>query len=127
MVRRTDNGMPAGSIFRSLLACAAILLVSAEASAAQRFISSTRLTVDDDGATLSVEFNCKVTYLRHAPESRGDRLAIELDPTTICNGVSPQAARSRARVRPLNADSVGLLDACCVPRRYSHRARRAIG
>ena len=37
-------------------------------------------------------------------------MSIELDPTTICNGVSPQASKSRARLRPLNADSVYLVD-----------------
>ena len=110
MVKRNNNGVVAVPIRRSLLACAAILLVGADALAATRFISSTRLTADDSGATLSVEFNCKVTYVQHAPESRGDRLTVELDPTTICNGVSPQAAQSRARLRPLNADSIGLLD-----------------
>ena len=110
MVRRVDSGLIAGPVRRSLLVCAALLLAGVDAMAAQRFISSTRLTTDDAGATLSVEFNCKVTYLQHTPESRGDRLTIELDPTTICNGVSPLAARSRARLRPLNADSVGLLD-----------------
>ena len=99
-----------GPAFRSLLACAAILLVGAEAIAAPRFISSTRLATDDTGATLSVEFNCKVTYLRHTPDAQGDRVSIELDPTTICNGVSPQASQSRSRLRPLNADSVYLVD-----------------
>ena len=86
---RADNSALAGPARRTLLVCAALLLVGTDALAAQRFISSTRLTTDDTGATLSVEFNCKVTYLRHAPEARGDRLTIELDPTTICNGVSP--------------------------------------
>ena len=107
---RADNSALAGPARRTLLVCAALLLVGTDALAAQRFISSTRLTTDDTGATLSVEFNCKVTYLRHAPEARGDRLTIELDPTTICNGVSPQSAQSRARLRPLNADAVNLVD-----------------
>ncbi len=110
MVRLGNNGVMAEPTRRLLLACAAIVLVGADAAAAQRFIASTRLTADESGATLSVEFNCKVTYLRHAPESRGDRLTIELDPTTICNGVSPRAAQSRARLRPLDADSVRLVD-----------------
>jgi tetratricopeptide (TPR) repeat protein len=110
MVRQANNISVTGSARRSLLACAALLLVGADAMAAQRFISSTRLTTDDTGATLSVEFNCKVTYVRHSPKARGDRLTIELDPTTICNGVSPQAAQSRARLRPLNADAVNLVD-----------------
>ena len=93
-----------------MVACAVVLLAWADAAASQRFISSTRLTSDDSGATLSVEFNCKVGYVRHAPESRGDRLTVELDPTTICNGISPQAAQSRARLRPVDADSIRLVD-----------------
>ena len=54
MVRRCDNGASTGPALRSLLACAAVLLVCADAGAGQRFISSTRLTSDDSGATLSV-------------------------------------------------------------------------
>ncbi|MDH5620438.1 MAG: SPOR domain-containing protein, partial [Gammaproteobacteria bacterium] len=48
--------------------------------------------------------------MRHEPQTRGDRLRIYLDPTGICNGVSPLIAESRSRLRPFNADSAKLVE-----------------
>lgn len=94
----------------ALLTGAVLLLAAATVDANPRFVASSRVSTDDTGATLSIRFNCKVGYLRHTPDSRGDRLRIELDPTSICNGISPQAAHSRIRLRPANADAAQLVD-----------------
>ncbi len=57
-----------------------------------------------------MRFNCKTEYLRHEPRERGDRLRIYLEPTSICNGVSPTVAESRSRLRPFNADKAHLVE-----------------
>lgn len=74
------------------------------------FIESSRVSGDSDSATIEVRFNCKAEYRRHEPQSGGDRLRIYLDPTGICNGVSPIVAESRTRLRPANSDSAQLVD-----------------
>lgn len=78
------------------------------------FIDSARVSSigsgDEVRAELNVRFNCKAQYLRHEPQGGGDRLRIYLDPTGICNGVSPVVAETRSRLRPLNSDSARLLD-----------------
>lgn len=88
----------------------ALILWSATASAGPGFIDSSRVSGDASGARIEVVFNCKAQYLRHEPEGVGDHLRIYLDPTSICNGVSPLAARSRAVLRPINADLAQLAD-----------------
>lgn len=78
------------------------------------FIDSARVSSvgsgDETRADLDVRFNCKAQYVRHEPQSGGDRLRIYLDPTGICNGVSPLVSGSRSRLRPFNADSAHLVD-----------------
>ena len=92
-----------------------MLIVAAPvAFAGPGFVDSARVSSigsgDESGADVEVRFNCKAQYLRHEPQGGGDRLRIYLDPTGICNGVSPVVAESRIRLRPLNADSARLLD-----------------
>ncbi len=84
--------------------------LAAVAFAGPGFIESSRVSGDADSATIEVRFNCKAEYLRHEPQSGGDRLRIYLEPTGICNGVSPVVAESRTRLRPGNSDSAQLLD-----------------
>jgi len=91
---------------------AGTLLVAAmpAESAGPGFIESSRVFGDDSGADIEVRFNCKAQYLRHEPHGSGDHLRIFLDPTGICNGVSPLVANSRALLRPVNADVARLAD-----------------
>jgi tetratricopeptide (TPR) repeat protein len=110
MVISPNNNGRARLALRDILTCVALLLVGVTAEADPRFVASARVSADDASATISIQFNCKVGYLRHAPDAQGDRLRIELDSTTICNGISPQAAQSRARLRPANADAARLVD-----------------
>ena len=105
-----DKNVCASRAIRALLGCAALLLAGVSAEANPRFVASSRVSADDAGAVISIRFNCKVGYLQHAPESQGDRLRIELDPTSICSGISPLAAQSRSRLRPANADAARLID-----------------
>ena len=69
-----------------------------------------RVSATASGADIEVAFNCKAQYLRHEPQGRGDHLRIHLDPTSICNGVSPLVASSRSILRPANADNAHLAD-----------------
>ncbi len=92
------------------LAVALVVLSSTTASAGPGFIESSRVSATASGADIEVAFNCKAQYLRHEPQGSGDHLRIHLDPTSICNGVSPLVAGSRSILRPANADSAHLAD-----------------
>jgi len=93
------------------LAGALLLGYASLAMAGPGFIERTRVSGDSNGpAQVEVRFNCKVQYLRHEPQGGGDRLRIYVEPTGICNGVSPDVAESRSRMRPANADAARLLD-----------------
>lgn len=89
-----------------------ILLLSGMSSAlaASRFITGTHVSSDDTVATIAVNFACKVEYVDHLPVSRGNRLLVQLEPTTICTGSSPTIARTREQHRPMNADDAKLLE-----------------
>lgn len=89
-----------------------VLLIAAPplASASAGLIGSSRVTGDDSAANVEIRFNCKVEYLRHEPEGPSDSLRVFVEPTSICNGVSPLVAQSRGRYRPINADSAQLVD-----------------
>lgn len=91
---------------------AGVLLVFASqvVPAAPNFVASSRVSGDESSAIIEIRFNCQVSYQHHEPQKQGDLLRIYLDPTTICNGVSPLAAQSRGRYRPTNADIAGLID-----------------
>lgn len=89
----------------------ALLIAAAPlASAGAGFIDSSRVSGDASGADIEVTFNCKAQYLRHEPQGSGDHVRIYLDPTGICNGVSPLVANSRALMRPSNSDMAHLSD-----------------
>ena len=99
---------------RRWIAGAIIISLAASAYAGPGFIESSRVSVnsttDASSATIEVRFNCKAEYLRHEPQESSDRLRIYLDPTGICNGVSPVVAESRSRLRPVNSDNANLTD-----------------
>lgn len=96
------------------LAGALLILAVPAALAGPGFIENARVSDgtsgDESAANVEVRFNCKAEYLRHEPQSGGDQLRIYLEPTGICNGVSPLVAESRSRLRPFNADSAHLVD-----------------
>ena len=91
---------------------AGVLLIGAasNATAGPGFIESSRVSGSSSASTIEVRFNCKAEYLRHEPQGGGDRLRIYLEPTGICNGVSPLVAESRSRLRPANSDNAQLVD-----------------
>ena len=97
-----------------ILAIASLVLPVSPALAGPGFIGSSKVSIDDSSADLlasiEIRFNCKAQYLRHDPRSNGDRIRIFLEPTSICNGVSPVVAESRSRLRPFNADSAHLIE-----------------
>ena len=79
-------------------------------AAASRFVTGASISSTDTIATITVDFACKVEYLGHLPVSRGNRLRVQLEPTSICAGASPTIAGSREQYRPLNADEARLLE-----------------
>jgi len=96
------------------VAIALLVFAASPASAGPGFIASSRVSIDESGAeslaSIGIHFNCKAQYLRHDPLNSGDRVRIFLEPTGICNGVSPLVAESRSRLRPFNADSAHLIE-----------------
>lgn len=66
--------------------------------------------IDDETSHIEIRFNCKAHYEGHDPAGSGDRLRIRLEPTSICNGVSPAVVAGGSRSRPFNADAVFLSD-----------------
>lgn len=85
-------------------------ILASVALAGPGLIASSRITGDESAADIEINFNCKVTYQQHEPPSRGETLRIYLEPTGICNGVSPTVAESHGRFRPANADRARLFD-----------------
>ncbi len=93
------------------LALAVLLLCStATVHGATRFVTGTTVSSDEDVAVITVQFACKIEYVSHLPVSRGNRLRVQIDPTTICSGVAPAAARTQEQFRPINADAANLLE-----------------
>jgi len=94
---------------RPLLAVIAIAAAVA-ASAASGFVSDTKVSRAGNLAAISISFNCNVEYVGHEPNGRGSELRIHVEPTSICAGVSPLAARTVERRRPADADLARLID-----------------
>ena len=93
------------------LAIAVLLVgITATAHGATRFVTGTTVSSNDNDAVITVQFACKVEYVNHLPVNRGSRLRVQIDPTTICTGVAPSAARTQEQFRPLNADAAKLLE-----------------
>jgi len=99
-----------GRRFRRWVAATLLVLAAPVTWAGPGFISIARVSGDELNADIAISFNCKAQYIRHEPQGRGDHVRIYLDPTGICNGVSPLVASSRALMRPLNADMARLSD-----------------
>ena len=93
---------------RRYLVFLVLLCTASGVFAAPAFISGSKVTRGSSLAEVSVQFACNVQYIEHFPASRGDTLRIQLEATTICNGVSPLVAQSREQHRPLQADLVNL-------------------
>lgn len=93
---------------RQYLTSLLLLCIASVVFAAPAFISGTKVTRGSSLAEVSVQFACGVEYIEHFPANRGDTLRIQLEATTICNGVSPLVAQSREQLRPLQADLVNL-------------------
>ncbi len=87
-----------------------LILLIPVAFAAPNFIGNSRVTGDSANASIEIHFNCQVTVLDHTPRKQGDHLRIRIEPTTICNGVSPYAVQSNGRYRPVNSDRAALID-----------------
>jgi tetratricopeptide (TPR) repeat protein len=89
---------------------ASLLLATLPAFAAIGFVSGTKVSRVGDLAVITVSFNCNVAYLGHEPRGIGSQLRLQLEPTSVCTGVSPLAAITQERHRPASADLAKLID-----------------
>lgn len=97
--------------WHSTLAAGLVLLLGCPTVfGAPRFVTGATVSSDEDVAVITVQFACKVEYLSHVPVNRGNRLRVQVDPTTICAGVAPSLARTQEQYRPLNADAAKLME-----------------
>ena len=101
--------MTSRTLTRCLAVCS-LTLLALPALADPRFIVRTEVTPSGDGATIAIELACSVEYVGHNPIERGNRLRIQLDVTTLCNGAPPSVASSREMFRPLHAEKARLLE-----------------
>ena len=77
--------------------------------AATGFITSSNVSSGDVYTEITIRFGCDVTYMGHLPRDTGDVLTIDLETTTICHGMPPSVADSRATHRPPAADKAALI------------------
>ena len=94
----------------SLGAGVLLLLVMSSTFAASGFIVGSNIRSGTNIAEISIQLACAVEYVDHFPTGVSDRLRIQLESTTICNGVSPTVASSRESHRPLDADLAKLVE-----------------
>jgi len=95
---------------RSRLAAATLLLFAVQAAAGAEFVTGARVSRVGDLAVVTVSMSCDVQYVGHDPGTGGDQLRIQIEPTSICTGVAPSAARTQERLRPASADLAKLVD-----------------
>ncbi|RLC57130.1 MAG: hypothetical protein DRI30_04745, partial [Chloroflexi bacterium] len=77
---------------------------------ASRFITGGDVARNENVAIITIQFACRVEYVSHLPISRGKRLRVQLDATSICSGSSPTVAQTHEQYRPSNADLAKLLE-----------------
>lgn len=87
-----------------------LLITGSTAYSAGGFIAGTEIRHGANIAQIRIRFGCKVSYISHNPTGIGETLRIQLESTTFCTGISPLIAEQRERIRPANADEVGLVD-----------------
>lgn len=97
-----------------LTALCATLFWVLPAGADSGFIGNARVVVNESGtdtlASIVVHLKCRTQMLHSEPTGQGDRLRIFLEPTSICDGVSPLIVNSSSRIRPSNADDARLTE-----------------
>jgi tetratricopeptide (TPR) repeat protein len=87
-----------------------LLFLTSGAFAASGFIVGSSIKRGTNIAEISIQLACAVEYVDHLPTERTDRLRIQIESTTICNGVSPTIASTRELHRPLDADRAKLVE-----------------
>jgi hypothetical protein len=88
----------------------ALLCYASGTLAASGFIVGSNIKRGTNIAEISIQLACAVEYVDHLPTGRTDRVRIQIESTTICNGVSPTVAYSREQHRPLEADLAKLVE-----------------
>lgn len=93
-----------------LVAGILLLFIMSSAFAASGFIVGSNIRSGTNIAEISIQLACAVEYVDHFPSGETDRLRIQFESTTICNGVSPAVALTRELHRPLDADLAKLIE-----------------
>ena len=88
----------------------ALLCYASGTLAASGFIVGSNIKRGTNIAEISIQLACAVEYVDHLPTGRTDRVRIQIESTSICNGVSPTVAYSREQHRPLEADLAKLVE-----------------
>ncbi len=96
--------------YRNLVAAVVLLGLASTSIAASGFIVGSNIKRGTNIAEISIQLACAVEYVDHLPTGRTDRLRIQIEATTLCNGVSPTIAGSREQHRPLDADLARLVE-----------------
>jgi len=87
----------------------ALLAAAGTAAAAPGFITGSKVNRGSVIAEVTLWFACDVQYLGHNPAGQGDQLRVQLEATSICDGVPPSVAGNREQYRPLDADAAHIL------------------
>ena len=95
---------------RKLLLLCVLSCFATTAIPAPGFVVSSKVRGGTNVAEISIQFACAVEYLGHFPSDKGDRVRIQIESTTLCNGAQPTIAYSRQQHRPLDADLAKLLE-----------------
>lgn len=88
---------------------AAFMFASSAGNTGPGFIAGSQIKSGNAVAEVSVQFKCNVMYMGHEPAADGDQLRIRLESTGVCNGVSPEIAKTREQYRPASADDANLV------------------
>ncbi|MDJ0916834.1 MAG: SPOR domain-containing protein [Woeseiaceae bacterium] len=91
------------------MAIAGLLLMTSSVPAASPVIDASISSAN--GATeIRVRLACRFEVLEYVPRVSGDRLRIQIQATSLCDGISPASMRTKTLIRPSNASAAKLMD-----------------
>lgn len=92
------------------LALLSLVALSSSTLAAPGFIVGAKIRGGTNVAEITIQFACAVEYVDHFPANESDRVRIQIESTTLCNGVPPTVAYAREQLRPADAEVAKLLE-----------------
>ncbi len=95
---------------RNPLVLLSLLAIAPGILAAPGFIVGAKIRGGTNVAEITIQFACAVEYVDHFPANESDRMRIQIESTTLCNGVPPTVAYTREQLRPADAEVARLLE-----------------